>query len=263
MKCKKMGIRRKQCFYYGMTALVAAALVVSCIRRDLEHIFLCILSLVLFTIPNVLKKHLRLEVPTVIEVCAVLFIVCGIVLGEVESFFVRFKYWDTILHTFNGIACAALSLSLVVLLNRQEKILFRLSPVFLLIVSVSFAMMIGVLWEFFEFGMDYFFGMDTQKDTWIYGFSTVALDPLQTGTLTTISPIQSVNINNGEIILDGYLDIGLYDTMEDLFVTFIGAVAFNLFAAMYVKKHDGFIWSLIIGAKETVKHDTEEMTNEV
>ena len=55
----------------------------------------------------------------------------------------------------------------------------------------------------------------------------------------------------------------MYDTMEDLFVTFIGAVAFNLFAAMYAKKHDGFIWSLIIGAKETVKHDTEEMTNEV
>lgn len=167
------------------------------------------------------------------------------------------------MHTFNGIACAALSLSLVVLLNRQEKILFRLSPVFLMIVAVSFAMLIGVLWEFFEFGMDCFFGMDTQKDTWIYKFSTVSLDPLQTGNLTTISPIESVSINNGEIILDGYLDIGLYDTMEDLFVTFIGAVAFNLFAAMYAKKHNGFIWSLIIGVKETVKHDTEEMTNEV
>ena len=128
--------------------------------------------------------------------------------------------------------------------------MFRLSPVFLLIVSVSFAMMIGVLWEFFEFGMDYFFGMDTQKDTWIYGFSTVSLDPLQSGNLTTISPIESVSINNGEIVLDGYLDIGLYDTMEDLLVTFVGAVAFNLFAAVYAKKHQGFILGLIIGAKE-------------
>jgi hypothetical protein len=128
--------------------------------------------------------------------------------------------------------------------------MFRLSPVFLLIVSVSFAMMIGVLWEFFEFGMDYFFGMDTQKDTWIYGFSTVSLDPLQSGNLTTISPIESVSINNGEIVLDGYLDIGLYDPMEDLLVTFVGAVAFNLFAAVYAKKHQGFILGLIIGAKE-------------
>lgn len=263
MKMKRIKIGRKQFFYYCMTAVVLAALVVSSVRRDWEHIFLCVLSLVLFTIPNLLKKRFQLYIPTLIEVCAVLFIICGIVLGEVESFFVRFKYWDTILHTFNGIACAALSLSLVVLLNRQERILFRLSPVLLLIVAVSFAMLIGVLWEFFEFGMDYFFGMDTQKDTWIYGFSTVSLDPLREGNITTISPIESVSINHGEIILDGYLDIGLYDTMEDLFVTFVGAVAFNLFAAVYAKKHRGFIWSLLIEPKETTKHNTEDMTDEV
>lgn len=119
----------------------------------------------------------------------------------------------------------------MVLLNRQEKILFRLSPVFLMIVAISFAMLIGVLWEFFEFGMDCFFGMYMQKDTLISGFSSVSLDPTQGGKLTTVSPIESVSINNGEVIMDGDLDIGLYDTMEDLFVTFIGAVAFNLFAA--------------------------------
>lgn len=259
MRHKRVVVRRKQCFYYGMTALVIAVLIVSCIRRDLEHIFLCLLSLVLFTVPNMLKKRFQLYIPAVIEVCAVLFIVCGIVLGEVESFFVRFKYWDTILHTFNGVACAALSLSLVVLLNRQDKILFRLSPIFLMIVAVSFAMLIGVLWEFFEFGLDYFFGMDTQKDTWIYGFSTVSLDPSQTGNITTISPIQSVSINNDEIVLDGYLDIGLYDTMEDLFVTFIGVVAFNLFASVYAKKHHGFIGSLLIEAKEPAEHGTATM----
>ena len=184
-------------------------------------------------------------------------------MGEVESFFVRFKYWDTILHTFSGIACAALSLSLVVLLNRQERILFRLSPVFLLIVAVSFAMLIGVLWEFFEFGMDYFFGTDTQKDTWTYGFSTVSLDPLQEGDITTILPIENGSINHGEIVLDGYLDIGLYDTIKDLFVTFVGAVAFNLFATLYAKKHRGFIWSLRIEPKENMKHNTGGITDEV
>lgn len=258
-----MGIGRKRCFYYCMTLLVIAALVISCVRGDIEHIFLCILSLALFTIPNTLEKRFQLYIPAVIEVCAVLFIICGIILGEVEGFFVRFKYWDTILHTFNGIACAALSLSLVVLLNRQEKMLFRLSPVFLMIVAVSFAMLIGVLWEFFEFGVDRLWGLDTQKDTWIYEISTVSLDPVQAGNITTISPIQSVSINNGEIILDGYLDIGLYDTMEDLFVTFIGAVAFNLFAAVYAKKHRGFIGGLLIEPKETIKQDTEGMQHEI
>lgn len=80
---------RKRCFYYGMTLVVIAALMVSCSRKDLEHIFLCVLSLVLFTIPNVLKKRFQLHIPPIIEACTILFIVCGIVLGEVESFFVR------------------------------------------------------------------------------------------------------------------------------------------------------------------------------
>lgn len=263
MRHKRIEIGRKQCFYYGMTLMVIAALVVSCICKDLEHIFLCGLSLVLFTIPNVLKKRFQLYIPPIIEVCTILFIVCGIVLGEVESFFVRFKYWDTILHTFNGVACAALSLSLVVLLNRQEKILFRLSPVFLMVVAISFAMLIGVLWEFFEFGMDCFFGMDMQKDTLISSFSSISLDPTQGGKPVTVSPIESVSINNGEVVMDGYLDIGLYDTMEDLFVTFIGAVAFNLFAAVYSKKHQGFINELLIGPQEKPEQSWEEPKNEV
>lgn len=40
MRHKGIPIGRKQWFYYGMTALVITALIVSCIRRDLEHIFL-------------------------------------------------------------------------------------------------------------------------------------------------------------------------------------------------------------------------------
>lgn len=69
-------------------------------------------------LPHVLNRWLRLYIPPIMEIVIVVFIVCGIVLGEVENFFVRFPYWDTIMHTANGIVCAALSLSLVVLLNK-------------------------------------------------------------------------------------------------------------------------------------------------
>lgn len=75
-----------------------------------------------------------------------------------------------------------------------------------------------------------------QKDTWISEIATVSLETNTVGEITIISPIENVTVNDGEIILPGYLDIGLYDTMEDLIVTFIGAVAFNLFAAIYSKK---------------------------
>lgn len=65
--------------------------------------------------------------------------------------------WDTILHTLNDFLMAAIGFSLVDILNRNEKFSFKLSPVFMAIVAFCFSMTIGVIWEFFEFGMDQFF----------------------------------------------------------------------------------------------------------
>lgn len=253
---------RKNFFYYGMAVIVGISLFISCLRMNTEHIFLCVLTLILFMLPHVLNRWLKLYIPPVMEIVIVAFIVCGIVLGEVENFFVRFPYWDTIMHTVNGIVCAALSLSLVVLLNKQDKILFRLSPVFLMVVAVSFSMLIGVLWEFFEFGVDRIMKKDMQKDTWVSEISTVSLNTGFYSRVTTISPIEKVTINDGEAVLNGYLDIGLYDTMEDLFVTFVGAVSFNLFAAIYSKKHKGFIFCLLIDTQEHTKKRMEEQYHE-
>ena len=253
---------RKNFFYYGMAVIVGISLLISCLRMNTEHIFLCVLTLILFMLPHVLNRWLKLYIPPVMEIVIVAFIVCGIVLREVENFFVRFPYWDTIMHTVSGIVCAALSLSLVVLLNKQDRILFRLSPVFLMVVAVSFSMLIGVLWEFFEFGVDRIMKEDMQKDTWVSEISTVSLDAGSDSRVTTISQIEKVTINDGEAVLNGYLDIGLYDTMEDLFVTFVGAVSFNLFAAIYSKKHKGFIFCLLIDTQEHTKKRMEEQYHE-
>ena len=40
-------------------------------------------------------------------------------------------------------------------------------------------MTIGVVWEFFEFGMDMAFGLDMQKDTIIHAIHSVTLDPAE------------------------------------------------------------------------------------
>ena len=82
-------------------------------------------------------------------------------------------------------------------------------------------MTIGVLWEFFEFGMDRLFHMDMQKDTIVHTISSVMLDPTNKNIPITIDGITSVAVNGKDLGFDGYLDIGLYDTMEDLLVNFI------------------------------------------
>ena len=103
------------------------------------------------------------------------------------------------------------------------------------IVAFCFSMTIGVIWEFFEYGMDQFFGLDMQKDTVIQGFSSVLLDPTKSNIPVPVQDITEVLVNGRDLGLGGYLDIGLIDTMNDLFVNFVGAVLFSIIGYFYVK----------------------------
>ena len=49
----------------------------------------------------------------------------------------------------------------------------------------------------------------------------------------TIDNITAVAVNGQDLGFNGYLDIGLYDTMEDLFVNFIGALTFSIIGYFY------------------------------
>ena len=96
-------------------------------------------------------------------------------------------------------------------------------------------MTFGVIWEFFEFGMDYFFELDMQKDTIVHAISSVMLDPAGGNSPTVIKDITDVVVQGQNLGLGGYLDIGLIDTMKDLLVNFIGAAVFSGFGYFYVK----------------------------
>ena len=170
------------------------------------------------------------------------FIFAAEILGEVNAFYVVIPGWDTMLHTLNGFLCAAVGFSLVMLLNNDERLTFDLSPLFLALVAFCFSMTIGVLWEFFEFSMDFFLGTDMQRDTVVHAIHSSALDVTRSNKVVTIPDIQDVVINGQSLGLGGYLDIGIIDTMKDLFVNFIGAVVFSV---------TGFFYARSKGAKRT------------
>ena len=150
-------------------------------------------------------------------------------------FFINVPNWDSILHTTTGFLCAAFGFALIDILNRNDKIKFQLSPIYVALVAFCFSMTIGVLWEFFEFSVDRLFHMDMQKDTIVHTISSVMLDPTNKNIPITIDNITSVAVNGQDLGFNGYLDIGLYDTMEDLFVNFIGALTFSVFGYFYIK----------------------------
>ena len=204
--------------------LVLAVLVRQIMLASYESAFFCVLTLLLLYVPSWVQVKLRIELPPPLEITILCFIFAAEILGEVNAFYVVVPNWDTMLHTLNGFLAAAVGFSMVILLNDDERLTFHLSPFFLALVAFCFSMTIGVLWEFFEFSMDYFFGFDMQKDTVIHSIHSVLLDPTRTNTVVTIPNIQDVVINGQSLGVGGYVDIGIIDTMKDLFVNFVGAV---------------------------------------
>lgn len=225
--------------YVVLRFIVVAALIISLLQANWENAFICILVLVLFLMPDFLQKKLDIRLPSLLHIIILLFIFAAEILGEMNSYYIQYEHWDTILHSTWGFLCAAIGFSLVDVLNRDSHVKLSLSPLYLAIAAFCFSMTIGVLWEFFEFSADRLFGLDMQKDTIIHAFNSTLLDPSMSNIPIAVENITDVAVNGQSLGVDGYLDIGLYDTMEDLFVNFIGALIFSVIGYFDAKTKRG------------------------
>ena len=251
--------------YVVLRVLVVLAMVAQFFNGNFENVFLCLLTLFLFTLPAFIERSIRIDIPDTLEVIILLFIFAAEILGEISAFYTTFQGWDTILHTLNGFLCAAIGFALVDLCNRHERVSLSLSPVYMAIVAFCFSMTIGVLWEFFECAMDQLFLLDMQKDAVVQNISSVMLDPTGGNNPVVIRDIADVIVVTGageEIALGlgGYLDIGILDTMKDLAVNFVGAVVFSVIGYFYVKNRGkgGFASRFIPRVVDVLPEDLDD-----
>ena len=221
--------------YVILRTIVILILIRSIMCADFESAIVCLFVLFIYFLPQFVEEKLNIEIPSVLEIVIFVFVFAAEILGELQSYFIRYQYWDTMLHTTSGFLFAAVGYSLVSLLNRSENVKVQLSPVYLALTAFCFSMTIGVLWEFIEFAADRWLLLDMQKDTILTRISTVELDATRSNIPIVIDGIKDtvLVLENGEqyaLGLGGYLDIGIYDTMGDFFVNFIGAVVFSVTA---------------------------------
>ena len=221
--------------YIILRTIVILVLIRSLFNGHLDNAIVCAFVLLLYVLPQFVENRMNIEIPSVLEIVIFVFVFMAEILGELDSYYLKYEHWDTILHTSSGFLLAAVGFSLVNLLNKSERVRVQLSPVYLAVVAFCFSMTMGVLWEFFEFAADRWLLFDMQKDTVLSQIATVDLDPTLSNTPVVISGITDtiLELSDGSYYrlgLRGYLDIGIYDTMEDLFVCFIGAVVFSLIA---------------------------------
>ena len=233
-----------------------------------ENVFLCVLTLALFLVPAFIQKAFHVKVPSLLEKIVLIFIFAAEIMGEIGDYYVNYPLWDTMLHTTTGFLAAAVGLSLIDILNKSERFRFDLSPLFVALVSFCFSMTIGVLWEFLEFSADLLLQTDMQKDTVVTSISSVLLNPAMTNTAVKIGSITETVVNGTPLAVAGYLDIGLYDTMKDMFVNFIGAVVFSVLGFFYTKytghnRSAHIVEGLLLRRRQKSKRKIDKITKDI
>ena len=156
----------------------------------------CVLGLVIMLLPTMLEKKFKIEIPNFMYILFIIFLYSAVYLGEVQSFYYKIPNWDTILHTFSGAMLGALGFAVVDILNESKRVKMMLSPLFVALFALCFAITLGVVWEIYEYTADGLLGMNMQKFA------------LEDGTLLT-----------GRQALE--------DTMEDLIVDALGAAVIS------------------------------------
>jgi uncharacterized membrane protein YjdF len=178
------------------------------LTSNFEVVFLSVMTIWLTFFPNIIERRFGVYLPSSLQIVITLFIFSAQYLGELNNFYERFWWWDIMLHTVSGFVLAIIGFMFVYLLNEKYDKNVSLSPFFIVLFSLCFAITIGVFWEFFEFGMDRIFGHNMQK------FREAGQD-------------------------------GLVDTMVDLIVDSLGAIIVSAMGYIYIKqKHDLFFTRL-------------------
>ena len=226
--------------YLVLRFLVLLTMVLQFLNKDYESVLICILTLYLFMLPSILAKRLHVELPDLLQIVILLFIFAAEILGEIREFYVLVPHWDTALHTINGFLFAAIGFCIVNLLNEDKNISMSLSPFYMAVAAFCFSMTIGVLWEFFEWGMDALLYSDMQKDTVVNALSSVTLHPEGKNVPVVLEGIREtvLILEDGSrytLPVKGYLELGLQDTMKDLLVNLVGAIVFSCFGYFYIK----------------------------
>jgi len=226
---------KKLIIYTVLRILVIVCMIRQIMLGNMGNVFTCVLTLVLFLIPSILDRKFNIELPDDLEVIIYIFIFSAEILGEINEFYIHIKNFDTILHTLNGFIMAGIGFSLIEIFNDSPNTKLSLDPKYLVLFGFCFSMTTGVVWEIFEYSVDMCLNKDMQKDTIITEITSVLLNEAGKNVAETIY-IDNLEVNGDDYMAKygGYIDIGLHDTMEDLIVNLVGAVAFSVIGYAYL-----------------------------
>jgi hypothetical protein len=164
---KRAGNKLGRTAHLGVLLVLQTAMAIELVlllaERRWMHVFLVLAVMIGTLAPELLKKQLPIEIPSEVQIIAILFVFASLFLGEVRNYYIRLWWWDLALHGTAGLLLGLLGFQIVYVLNETTGPHMRMRPLFVALFSFAFAIAIGTLWEIFEFAMDQSFGLVMQK----------------------------------------------------------------------------------------------------
>ena len=202
-----------------------------------DRLFLAFLTLFIVLVPPLGERILKCKISLPVYLYA-MFYTLGPMLGQSYDLYYTVWWWDKLLHISGGVMFALLGIYICDIFIEKSK----RKEIFTAIFALCFSMAIAVVWEFAEFGSDTLLCTDMQDDTVITSINSYLLDD-RVGVAGSVDDIQSVIINGKALPVDGYIDIGLIDSMLDMMLETLGALAAAVVYLIDKGKHPAFVFN--------------------
>jgi len=216
---KEITLRKFEVGLRYLLVLIAIQAVISVLFNQQKTMLLSsVLAVVLLFVPMLFCKCFKITLPAIFQIAVLLYIFGSTYLGEVHDYFYRYSFWDDLLHSFSAFLLGYPSFALIYYLNKDKNIDAKINPFLIALFVFCFVLMISVLWEILEYGVDSEWGGNMQK---------------------------ARNLRDAYGMLDSHL--GILDTMNDLLFNSIGAFISASIGYFYIKKQNkakGVFWKM-------------------
>lgn len=204
----------------ALKIVVMPFLGITLLKGNTTNFFILLFTLILLIVADFIYKKFGYSL--CIQILIYIFIIGTEIFGEIFAFYAKIVYFDIIMHTLSGFIVTAIGISLINKFNCKGNKIFWSFFIFL------FSMGIAAVWEITEFTIDRVLGKDMQKDTVIKEIASELL--MDNRERLKVNEIKSVVVNGRDFVkeYDGYIDIGLYDTMEDMIFAMLGTIFYMI-----------------------------------
>lgn len=208
---------------YG--AFCVASMIYFAVLGMVRDALLAAFFLVVIPLVPIVEYVLKLRLGTIL-IAMIMFLAMGSTLGASYDLYTKVPFFDDILHTMSGFAFACCGFGLARLfVGEVDK---RRPFVGCLLMGLFFSLAIATLWELFEYAGTYFLHQDMQEDTVVRSFESFYLSGTHRHAMSVSDIVCTViyRADGSTVTIDGYLDLGLIDTVTDMAVCLLGSVVY-------------------------------------